>query len=95
MFRAFIESLQGPRNLGQEEIPTGEFSGVSVWGNRFPVKVFENPEGFSYDGQKAACGFCGQLATIKHQIYNHLHEPQGSSYYCDNHEPPQHAYISE
>lgn len=61
-----------------------EYSEISDWGNRFPIKFYINPDGYLYKEKRVECRTCGNTATRRLEVYNHIHEPQGSFYYCES-----------
>lgn len=75
----------------------GEVKRISAWGNEFPIKFYMNPEGYvGRDGNKILCRSCKQAPAVHRlEIYNHIYEPQGSEYYCDNHAPKPIQVTSE
>ena len=56
----------------------------------FLVRIFENKSGYGYK-----CMVCGGKATVRAELYNHLQEPQGSEFYCENDRPPNIGSTSE
>ena len=64
-------------------VNTKEIYKTSTYGNKFPIKIYWNIEGYIFDGNLVNCRTCGHPAKYKYAIYNHLFEPQGSLYYCE------------
>ena len=65
--------------------------GENIRGNKFPIDWFYSAGGYIWNNETVKCRTCGQTATYRVQISNHLYEPLGSEYYCGDCVPEDHA----
>ena len=52
------------------------------------IEKYNNPNGFKY-----TCRLCNNKATWQLALFDHLFQPQGSLYYCNEHMPPDYSTI--